>query len=291
MKYQTLSGSGFTLASALLYAIQAAVIKLYAGNISLPMIVFSQSLVALILLMPILLYQNKKVPDNLLATKIPLLHLWRTVFSLGISYFLFASLYYIPLVDGVLLANTAPFFIPFILLIFAKQKLQHTLWLPLAIGFIGIIFILKPDGKLFDYHALIALGAGLSMAGSITMVRNISTQDNSLTIIFYYFLFSTIIAGIAAMIFWQEITLNIFMLLALIGLLFFFVQYLLVIGLKYITAQSFSVLYYANVIFAAILGMIIFHEVSDTLSIIGILLAIISAIVIIKQQTLKQKTA
>ncbi len=278
----------FTLLSAFFYAVQAAIIKGIDGSVPVPVLVFIQSLIALIILMPIIGFQQTKSDTSLFKSKVPVLHIWRTIFSLGISYFLFIALHFVPLVDGVLLANTSPFFIPFILFIFMRQKLQHKMWLPLIAGFIGIILILKPDSHIFDAYSLIALGAGISMALSMTMVRQISAYDNSITIVFYYFLFSTIIAGIISIAFWTPISLQTVFDLIIIGILFFLVQYLLVLGLTYTTAQNVGVLYYSNVIFAAILGMLFFSEVSDFVSIIGILLTIISAIVIIKLPAAKK---
>ena len=284
MHNKTSLGILFTLASAFFYAIQAAIIKAVGTGIPLPVLVFMQSFIALLILMPIIAIQQVKTSQNLFKTKVPILQFWRTLFSLGISYFLFAALHFTPLVDAVLLANTAPFFMPFILLIYAKQKIQHRLWLPLFIGFIGVIFILKPDTQVFNPHTFIALGAGLSMALSMMLVRKISAHDSSMTVVFYYFLFSSILAGIVSVPFWQPLSVTLILILLVIGVLFFLVQYLLALGLRYTHTQNVAVLYYANVIFAALISILIFGDKSSFISITGIVLTILSAIVIIKRQ-------
>ena len=282
-------GVSFTLLSALIYAIQAAVIKAFNFGLNIPIIVFSQSLIALLLIFPILVYQQKKGQKNLFKTGIPWHHVARTIFSLGISYFLFIAIMHIPLVDGVLLANTAPFFVPFILFAFARARFQHALWLPLCIGFLGVVMILKPSTEIINSYSFVALGAGLSMALSIIMVRKISAYDHGLTTVFYYFLFSSLIAGVVSIPFWQAISPTSILFLLGLGVLFFCVQYLLVSALSHIQAQSFSVLYYANVIFAALLGVLFFAEHYDWLTIMGILLTIASAIVIIQLQSQKRQ--
>ncbi|WP_395946252.1 DMT family transporter [Caedibacter taeniospiralis] len=282
-------GVSFTLLSALIYAVQAALIKVFSLNLSIPMIVFSQSLIALLILLPVMLYQRRNWQRNLFKTQVPFQHLARAVFSLGISYFLFISIAHVSLVDGVLLANTSPFFVPFILFIFARQKFQHALWLPFGFGFLGVVMILKPDANIVSPYAIVALGAGLSMALSIIMVRKISAHDSGITTVFYYFLFSSLIAGVISIPFWQVVSIKALLVLCLIGILFFFVQYLLVAALAHIQAQSFSVLYYANVVFAAAIGMLFFAESHDGLTMLGILLTIASAIAIIRLQTQRQK--
>jgi membrane protein YdbS with pleckstrin-like domain len=59
-------GVSFTLLSALIYAFQAASIKKFNIGLSVPVIVFSQSLVALILILPIILYKKHQWQVNLL---------------------------------------------------------------------------------------------------------------------------------------------------------------------------------------------------------------------------------
>src|SRR5436190_1370311 len=102
MKNNIWLGSIFALISALFYSIQTSFVKYTMMNISLPILVFIQSLISLILILWFMYLMNRgdsfyKIFKSDIKTK----HLARTIFSLGISYFLFASLKSIPFFDPI----------------------------------------------------------------------------------------------------------------------------------------------------------------------------------------------
>ena len=150
--------------------------------------IFPEYCFVFLLILPLIFKQGYQPALNSLKTKNLNKHILRTIFSLGISYFLFSAVKFIPLVDAALLVNTAPLMMPFLGLIFLSQKINHRLWLPLIIGFIGVVLVLHPNGEVFQTASLLALAAGVCMAASIMLVRQTSQTDSALTNAFYYFL-------------------------------------------------------------------------------------------------------
>jgi len=96
MKNSTFLGVVLTLVSALTYAVQTAVVKYIGGQVSTPVLVFIQSIVCLVLIGIVISAQGKQQARRLLKTTHPVIHIFRTLFSLGISYFLFYSVKFIP---------------------------------------------------------------------------------------------------------------------------------------------------------------------------------------------------
>ena len=98
-----------------------------------------------------------------------------------------------PLVDAVLLANAAPLFIPLVALFWMRTPIRPAVALSLAGGFIGVILILKPGPALLhNASSLIAITAALFSAVALVSVNRLSSTEKSDTILFYYFLISTI---------------------------------------------------------------------------------------------------
>jgi drug/metabolite transporter (DMT)-like permease len=280
-----------TLISTLSYAILTAIVKSQSTAIPTPVIIFIQSLVTLILILPIILKSGIQSAKTALHSCFIPLHLVRTIFSLGISYFLFFAVSYIPLVNAVLLANTAPLMVPFIAYFFMKQKMNHKLWIPILIGFAGIILVLQPDSHLFNPATLLALGAGVCMASSMLLVRKTSKCDGSTTISFYYFFLSTIISGLVAIWFWVPLPLHAWLILIGEGVLFFIVQYALAAALQNVPPEIVSSLYYSNIIFAAIIAAIFWHVALAPLVIGGIVLTCLGGILCIQVQSRATKAA
>ncbi len=274
-------GSGLTLLSALIYAIQTALVKHLGGQVSTPVLVFIQSLVCLLLILP-LLFVGGSARQKVQTAHLKL-HFFRTIFSLGISYFLFYAVKFIPLVDAVLLANTAPLLIPLIGFLFMSRRLNHRLWLPLIIGFLGIILVLHPDSQVFSSASFLALGAGICMATSVILIGE-AKQDSSLTRAFYYFLFSVPISGLGAILFWTPLTLPLLWVLIVIGALFFVVQLSLVYAVTYTHPQTVGTLYLSNILFAAVIGFFVWHTPISLLAGVGIALTIIGAVFTIRVQ-------
>lgn len=278
-------GISLVIISALVYAVQTAIIKGLGGGVSIPMIVFVQSIVCLALIMPVMFAQGRRQAIRLMKTQNIKIQILRTLFSLGISYFLFSAVKFIPLIDAVLLTNTAPLMIPFLGWLFMSQKINHRLWLPLLIGFAGIAFVLKPDGQVFQASALLAIGAAVCMAASIMSLRQAAKTDASLTNVFYYFLFSVPISAVVAAIFWSAINLHQLWILSGIGVLFFIVQVTLTYSAKWVSAQTVGSLYLLNIVFAALISWIAWDFTLTFSMISGIILTIAGAALTIQAQT------
>lgn len=277
-------GISMTLLSAFSFAILTAIVKAKAADVSVPVIVFIQSAVTLLLVMPATIRSTSKKTRAVFASPYIGLHLLRTIFSLGLSYLLFASVSYIPLVDAVLFANSFPLFLPFLAYLFLRKKINKKIWAPLFIGFVGIVLVLQPSPKNFNWAILLALAAAICSAFSMLILQKTSEKDSGVTTSFYYFLFSTLISGIVAYWFWIPFSFDILLILLLSGVLFFIVQFSLGIALQHISSELAGTLYYSNIIFAALIGIFIWGTELKDIVIVGIALTTIGGILCIRLQ-------
>ncbi len=274
----------FTLASSLSYAILTSIVKTLGAVVDTPVIVFIQSATCLVLMLIFVAIKKNVNSAPFWRTSVIHLHIFRTIFSLGISYFLFYAVKYIPLVDGVLLANTAPLMVPFIAFVFMSQKMNHQLWIPILIGFAGVILVLQPTSGVFHPASLLALCAGICMASSMLLVRRASSKDSSMTSAFYYFLISTVLSFLASLPFWSALSISECLILMGEGALFFIVQIALTYALSYSSAQVVSSLYYSNIIFASFITIFFFKTAMTWMVLLGIILAILGGILTIRAE-------
>lgn len=289
LKQSVILGILFTLISTFTYAVVTVIVKANSDTVSTPVILFIQMAVSLLLLSTLIGAKGKATVKKVIKSKALAIHLLRTLFSLGIGYCLFYAVRFIPLVDAVLLANMAPLLVPFLAFIFLRQSLNHRLWIPLLIGFGGVIVILRPDGQIFDVTSLIAFGSAICMAASMLLIRRAATKDTSMTTTFYYFLFGTVISGLISIPFWHALSMKVLLWLIASGVLFFVVQYTLAQALQRVDATVVSSLYYSNIIFAAILAVLIWHTSLPFLTLIGMALAIIGGLLVIRANAKGQR--
>jgi drug/metabolite transporter (DMT)-like permease len=293
MKNNLFLGVLLSLFGALFYSVQTSVVKGQGiGLPPLPVVIFMQSLIALALMLPLVFKGGVGKARQKLATNKLGLHVLRALFSLGISFLLFYSVRYIPLVNGLLLANTAPLIVPFIGYFFLSQKINHKLWVPILVGFAGVLIVLHPDERIFNPASFLAMGAAVCMSLSLLTVRQLSATDSSEAITFYFFLFSTLISGAIAIKFWVPLTVRMFDVMTIIGILYFLTQYTMSYALRFSNAQLVGALFYANIIYAAIISQVVWHILPSMLTFAGMLLVVIGGILCIRvEQQVKQGNA
>lgn len=283
MKHHLSLGIILSLLAALFYSSQTALVKASAPALPpLPVVIFIQSLVSLLLILPVIFKNGLNPGKKILATHRIKLHILRTIFSLSISYLLFSAVLFIPLVNGMLLANTAPLIVPFIAYLFLSEKMNHRLWVPILIGYSGVALVLHPDSRLFNSGSLLALGAGVALASTMLTVRKLSTTEATETTAFYFFLFSTIISGIISLTFWTPVSLHMWLIMSCIGALYFFCQYASTAALKYVNAQLVGSLFYSNIIYATVISQFVWHTLPSYLTVVGMVFIIIGGILCIR---------
>ena len=72
------------------------------------------------------------------------LHILRAAAGLLSQVLMFVAVKRMPLVNAVLLSNSAPLFIPLVTWVWLKERIGGMVWVSLLIGFAGVILILKP---------------------------------------------------------------------------------------------------------------------------------------------------
>ncbi len=285
-------GVSFAVFSAFFYASQTAIIKLTMVSMPVPLLMFLQSVISLLLIIPILIKKEGANSINLLSSsKIKSEHLLRTVFSLGISFFLFTALKHMSYFNSLLLYNAFPLFIPLIGLIILGVKLNHKFWPFLFVGFLGVVFTLNVDKNIFSLYSFYALLSGLSAALSIVMIKKISKKDGSLISLYYYFTYSTIICLMFSIPYFRDLAHLNWLVIVVIGALFFLLQYFLVLATVYTTPTIVSSLYYLNIVFSLIFSHYIFNEMMTKVILVGMLCIVVgSAGVIFCQRSTSFRT-
>ena len=278
-------GTLLIIISTFAYAILGAIVKSHDSQMSPPLMLFIQNVVCLLLITPIVLAKGKVQRDAIVHSPYKVMQFFRAFFSLAIGYFFYYALHYISLATGVLLLNTSPLIVPFIALLFLRKPIQHRLWLPMLIGFVGVAVVLHPNGEDFNAGSWLALAGALSMGCSILLGRRLAEKgQTSFTNLFYYFFYATLLSGLVSIFFWEPVSAEIIWIVLLTGVIWFVVQYTLVLAMNYIEAQVLLTLYYLNIVFAVLLTIIFWHAIPSWLTWLGMVLIIVGGMITIQVQ-------
>lgn len=120
------------------------------------------------------------------------LHLFRGIVGVAGFYLMYAGLEHIPLVDATLLRQSAPLCVPLISLLWLRQPVPRRHYLPLLLGFLGVVIILRPqDMSLSTWHILSFVSA-ITLALSMVCTFKLGETEPSHRVLFYYFALSVI---------------------------------------------------------------------------------------------------
>ncbi len=173
------------LSGMALFSIQDSLIKYIFEESALYELYFGRTLTALILLFIFLKITSQTL---VLKTHYPLLTCCRVIcFFFGFSFF-YISLTYMSLAMANALFFSSPFFISILAIIFLGEKVGIRRWLAILIGFIGVYIVLNPDFENFNYMKLAPVACALCYAISMTITKITSDKDNVYSQMFHLYI-------------------------------------------------------------------------------------------------------
>ena len=272
-------GALFMVASGLLFASMATIIKIVSISLPNEMVVFFRSVIGMLVLLPWLWHRGWGV----VKTRRLGLHLMRSLFGLAAMYCFFYAIAHIPLAEATLLNFSTPLFVPFIALLWLGEGVPHKLWWAIGIGFLGILFILKPGMALFTPVSLVGLASGIFAAVAMVGIRRLTRSEPAIRIVFYFTATSAVVSAVPLLWAWRTPDPALWFLLIAVGVLASLAQLLLTRAYVYAPAAQVGPFTYATVAFAAIAGWMLWNEVLDALSFVGAVLVCIAGILAIRR--------
>jgi drug/metabolite transporter (DMT)-like permease len=266
------------IAAALCFSVMAFLVKLVADRVTESMTVFFRFAVSLFWVISVLSYKRWRGKYFSLKTKRPGLYLLRAFSGFIAMFAFYIALSHVPLVSASLLAMTYALFIPILSFMFLGAKTSAKSWLALGVGFVGIIFILKPGGSAFNPWALLALITGLAAAISYLSVHELAKEDDVYTIMFYYFPLTFVLSGILSMFNWRTPDLRTILILLVMGIVGAAHQELLTRALLYASPKIISPLMYLSVVFSGFLGWLFWGHIPDLFFLCGMVLVVLGCI-------------
>lgn len=191
-------------------------------------------------------------------------------------------------VDHLVLANASilnkmsPFFVLLFSFLILKEKLTHFQIGAVLTAFVGALFVVHPTlENMALTPSLIGLTSGIAAGGAYTMVRVLGLKgERSPVIVFFFSTFSCLIVVPWLLFHFQPLTLHQFLMLVGAGVAATGGQFGATLAYTHAPAREVSVYDYSIVLFAAILGYVLFDQVPDHWSVIGYVLVVGAAVMV-----------
>lgn len=279
-------GIALKLAQAALFSLMYATIKLAGTDIPVGQVMFYRCLFALIPLAFFTWYTSGLAA--MVRTKRPIYHVLRSLVGSSSMFFNFAALQLLPLATITAFSFLAPVFVVMLSVPMLGEKVGPWRWGAVIVGFLGVLLMLEPHGGLAGIAALkvspgvaYALTFPFLMALVTILIRQMSATERSEAIVFYFMLWGAV-AGAISMI-WLHVPLSgtaIFWLIVS-GLIGGFAQICLTFCYRYAEPSLLAPFDYTAMIFAMVLGLLIFGEMPEPVVLLGSAIVIGAGLVIV----------
>jgi len=172
----------------------------------------------------------------------------------------FTAFSLMPMADTTALLFTSSLFIPVLGVIFLKESVGPYRWAAVAIGFIGVIIISHPSGEVNTLGIIIAISAALMHAVLQILLRYLGRYESPETISLYFFIIGTFLTALALPFVAVRPTMAEVPLLLGVGLSGAAAQWLISTAFRNARAAIVTVFNYSSIVWATLIGWMIWSE-------------------------------
>lgn len=276
-------GMGAALGAFFLFTLMNVFAKLLAEKHSVIEIAFYRNVVALLPFLFMVFVLGKR--DMLVLRAKPFLVLLRAsvgALSLMVTFAAFAMM---PMADTTVLLFASSLFIPILGVLILKESVGPWRWGAVVAGFVGVAIMAQPSGNVPALGLALALGAALMHAGLQIILRYLGGYERPETITFYFFLVGTLVAALPMPWVARMPSADELPLLVGVGLAGAGAQWALSTAFRNAQAAIVTVFNYSSIVWATLLGWLIWNEWPLPLVMLGATIVIASNVVMIWRES------
>ena len=257
-----------------LFAALDATAKYLAARYPVAWLVWGRYAVHLVFMVVVF---GPRLGRSLIATGKPVRQILRALMLTGVTAFNIAALTTLPLAETTAILFLAPILVAMLAGVWLGETVGRFRTAMALLGFIGVVLIVKPfagDSALDGGGVFFALAAAACYAVYQLMTRQLSPTENTLTMVFYTALTGTVAMTLGMPWFvtmemppWPDA-----LLIASLGLYGGVGHYLLTLAFRDAPASTLSPLLYVQLLWATLLGALLFGNLPDLLGVAGMLM-------------------
>jgi drug/metabolite transporter (DMT)-like permease len=259
----TARGGAMLVAAMACFSISDVLAKHLSADLAPVVLAWCRYVLLLALVAPLAV-----VRPQILRTRRPYLQLLRSVGLVGSAVLFLLGLRLLPVAEATAMVFASPLFVTLLATLFLGERLSLPRWLPVALGFAGVLVVVRPGAGVFGMAALFPLLSSLAWACAVVCTRKLSAEDSSATTTFY-----SALAGAAALtIALPPIDASLAAhapALALMACSWCAAQWLTISAYRAAPATSIAPYAYSQLVWATLLSIAVFAHVPDLMSLSG----------------------
>lgn len=234
---------------------------------------------------------NPWTRPGLARTTRPVLQLVRSVLLLGSTMCNFAALRYLQLDEAIALVFSTPFFVAALSGPMLGEWVRWRRWAAIAVGFVGVLVVVRPGPGTFQPAALLSLSAALFYALYSITTRILARTDSNGTTLFY----SNIVGAVALLpvvpfVWTTPSDPLVIALMVATGAMGSFGHYLLIAAHRLAPAAVLSPFIYTEIVLVIMLGFLVFGDLPNRFTLAGAAIVVVSGLYLLHRETIVRRT-
>ncbi len=280
-KAQFLQGVLYICGAIFLFAGSDALSKYLAGFYAVVMVIWVRYVIHSGLMLSVLLPRHGL---SIFKTSRPGLQLLRGLCMVGTNMLFISALRYIPLAEGTAIIYLTPLIVTVLSGPLLGERVRPLQWFAVSLGFVGVLVILRPGGVLFTPVSLLAVGAAFSFSFYQLITRKLNATDSSATTNLLSGLVGSAALTFVAPFFWQTPSAFHALLLLGLGISALLSHLLMTEAYHHANPATLAPFTYGQLIFAGLIGYIMFGHIPDLYGFLGIAIICASGILTLSQR-------
>jgi drug/metabolite transporter (DMT)-like permease len=214
----------------------------------------------------------------------------RSLFLFLSTIFFFYAISIISLAEALTLAFISPIIATILSFFILKESVGPRRWIAVIMGFIGVLFVIRPGFAEVNMATVGAVCAGICYAFYIISTRKLSSIDSPLMTLIFTGLSGAIVISLIVPFYWNSLNFNGWLILISLAAIGTLAHFLLILSLNYAEASKLAPLSYSEIIMNVIIGYYFFGDFPNQWIWIGLIIIIASGVYISLRENKKQKS-
>jgi drug/metabolite transporter (DMT)-like permease len=270
------AGIALMLAGCFMFSLNDTLGKWLVATYSVGQLLLIRSIAALLVLAPLMYRAGWRAFKTAPRPGLQLLRAALSSCEVGLFYWAVA---YLPLADVVTFYLAGPIFVTALSAVLLKESVGWRRWSAVIVGFIGVLIAMRPSSASFSLPALIALTGSLFFAFLMIVTRTVRGSSD-LVLVSTQMVGTLILGAVHAPIGWVTPGPRDYLLLGLLGIVALFAHACVNRSLKLAPASIVVPYQYTLILWAMVLGYLVFDDVPSLSLIAGAAIIVAAGIFI-----------
>jgi drug/metabolite transporter (DMT)-like permease len=259
-------GASWMLASAMTFTLMTTLIKYLGEDYPAALQTFYRSAATFVVLIPVIL----RDPRGAYATTRPGILLFRSAVGTASTILAFYAYQKMPLAEANALSFTRALWLVPLAIFVLREKVGPRRIAATIVGFGGVLLMLQPGaGGHLSWPAFAALASSLMFAMTITGMKVMTRDHSTTTLLVWAGTLGVIMSFPPALFVWRWPTAFDLFLLTTMGVLGTVTQWCYIKGMAMGDAAAMAPVDYTRLVFAIVLGYVLFHDVPNAVTMFG----------------------